>query len=179
MRAGGYFRREPPARNEVPPEDPPDARPVGDDPLVAEAQGDAVLDGRAGQRESDDAVPDADGQHPQGAAAPDAARHHGVAQGGEGDAGGGALLPHGVGGAPHHADTAASLWKAKTMRASGVTYSDLREAGMTHETMGLFPFTLYEWSTLGFSRTDAEAVPAHVLGRLFGMTKPDVLRCLV
>ena len=57
--------------------------------------------------------------------------------------------------------------------------SDLREAGMTHETMGLFPFTLYEWSTLGFSRTDAEAVPAHVLGRLFGMTKPDVLRCLV
>ena len=77
------------------------------------------------------------------------------------------------------ADIAAFRWKAKTMRASGVTYSDLREAGMTHETMGLFPFTLYEWSTLGFSRTDAEAVPAHVLGRLFGMTKPDVLRCLV
>ena len=77
------------------------------------------------------------------------------------------------------ADIAAFRWKAKTMRASGVTYSDLKEGGMTHETMGLFPFTLYEWSTLGFSSTDAEAVPAHVLGRLFGMTKLDVLRCLV
>ena len=40
--------------------------------------------------------------------------------------------------------------------------------------MGLFPFTLYKWSTMGFSGTDAEAVPAHVLGRLLGMTKPDV-----
>ena len=56
------------------------------------------------------------------------------------------------------------------MRASGGTYSDLKEAGMTHETMGLFPFTLQEWGTLRFSRTGAEAVPAHVLERLFGMT---------
>ena len=69
-------------------------------------------------------------------------------------------------------------WKAKTMRESGVTYSDLMEAGMTHETMALFNYTLYEWMLLGFSKTDAEAVPAHILGRLFNMTKPDVLRVL-
>ena len=77
------------------------------------------------------------------------------------------------------ADVAAFKWNAKTMRTSGVTYGDLKEAGMTHETMGLFGYTLYEWSTLGFSRSDAEGVPAHVLGRLFGMAKVDVLRCLV
>ncbi len=77
------------------------------------------------------------------------------------------------------ADVAAFKWSAKTMRTSGVTYGDLKEAGMTHETMGLFGYTLYEWSTLGFSRTDADGVPAHVLGRLFGMAKVDVLRCLV
>lgn len=76
------------------------------------------------------------------------------------------------------ADVAAFNWSAKTMKSSGVTYGDLREAGMTHETMGLFRYTLYDWSTLGFSRTDAEAVPAPVLGRLFRMAKVDVLRCL-
>jgi len=77
------------------------------------------------------------------------------------------------------ADVASFKWGAKTMRGSSVTYSDLREAGMTHETMGLFGYTLYEWSTLGFTRADADGVPAHVLGRLFGMAKVDVLRCLV
>ena len=69
-------------------------------------------------------------------------------------------------------------WDAKTMRTAGVTYSDLKEAGMTHDTMGLFDYTLYDWSTLGFSKTDAESLPAHALGRLFGMTKHDVIRCL-
>jgi hypothetical protein len=69
-------------------------------------------------------------------------------------------------------------WNAKTMRQAGVTYGDLREAGMTHETMGLFGYTLYEWSTLGFSRADADTVPAPVLTRLFCLTKMDVLRCL-
>lgn len=77
------------------------------------------------------------------------------------------------------ADVAAFNWNAKTMRNMGVTYSDLKDAGMTHETMGLFGYTLYEWSTLGFARADAESAPAHVLGRLFKMAKVDVLRCLV
>ena len=69
-------------------------------------------------------------------------------------------------------------WDAKTMRRAGVTYSDLKEAGMTHDTMGLFGYTLYDWSLLGFTRTDADILPAHSLGRMFGMTKGDVLRCL-
>ena len=69
-------------------------------------------------------------------------------------------------------------WDAKTMRQTGMTYSDLREAGMTHEMMGVFKYTLYEWSTLGFSRADAEEVEAATLARLFCLTKHDVLRCL-
>lgn len=69
-------------------------------------------------------------------------------------------------------------WDAKTMRQTGMTYADLREVGMTHEMMGLFKYTLYEWSTLGFSRADAEVIEAPTLARLFCLTKPDVLRCL-
>ena len=69
-------------------------------------------------------------------------------------------------------------WDAKTMRQAGMGYSDLKEVGMTHEMMAVFKYTLYEWSTLGFSRTDAEAVDSPTLARLFCLTKADVLRCL-
>jgi hypothetical protein len=76
-------------------------------------------------------------------------------------------------------DLVALKWSAQAMRRAGVTYKDLCEAGMTHDTMGLFGYTLYDWSTLGFCRQDAEAIPAACLGRLFGMMKTDVMRCLV
>jgi hypothetical protein len=69
-------------------------------------------------------------------------------------------------------------WDAKTMRQTGMTYSDLLEVGMTHEMMAVFKYTLYEWSTLGFCRADAERVDAATLTRLFCLTKQDVLRCL-
>ena len=69
-------------------------------------------------------------------------------------------------------------WDAKTARQAGLTHTDLIDAGMTHEMMAVFKYTLYEWSTLGFSRSDAEAVEAPTLARLFGLTKVDVLRCL-
>lgn len=69
-------------------------------------------------------------------------------------------------------------WNAKTMRQTGVSYGDLKDIGMTHEAMGLFGYTLYEWSTLGFTRADADAIDAPTLTRLFRMTKADVLRCL-
>ena len=76
------------------------------------------------------------------------------------------------------ADIVALKWGAQTMRMAGVTYQDLRESGMTNDTMGLFALTLYDWSTLGFSRSDAEAIPAAHLCRTFGMQKADVIRCL-
>jgi hypothetical protein len=69
-------------------------------------------------------------------------------------------------------------WNAKTMRQVGVCYEDLKEIGMTHEAMAMFGYTLYEWSTLGFTRADADAIDAPTLTRLFRMTKFDVLRCL-
>jgi hypothetical protein len=69
-------------------------------------------------------------------------------------------------------------WDAKTMRQAGMVYGDLKEAGMTHEMMGVFKYTLYEWSTLGFSRADAEVIDAATLARVFCLTKVDVLRCL-
>jgi hypothetical protein len=69
-------------------------------------------------------------------------------------------------------------WDAKTMRQAGVNYRDLMEEGMTHETMGLFGYTLYEWSLLGFTKEEANNVPPPTLARLFCLTKADVLRCL-
>ena len=69
-------------------------------------------------------------------------------------------------------------WDAKTMRATGVAYSDLCDAGMTHETMAFFGYTLYEWSTLGFGRAEAELLSVPDTWRLFHMNKADVLRCL-
>ena len=68
-------------------------------------------------------------------------------------------------------------WDARTMRLAGVTYADLCEAGMTHETMAVFGYTLYEWSTLGFGRTDAESISLPDAWRLFKMRKQDVLKC--
>jgi len=71
-----------------------------------------------------------------------------------------------------------SGWPAETMSKVGVTHSDLLEAGMTPETMAIFKYTLFDWSTLGFSKADAEKIPGPQLARLFKMTKADILRCL-
>ena len=70
-------------------------------------------------------------------------------------------------------------WGAQAMRKAGVTYSDLLEAGMTPASMQLFGYTLYDWSTLGFSETDAMRLTAPELGRLFGLTRGDVSRCFI
>ncbi len=65
------------------------------------------------------------------------------------------------------------------MRAVGVTYSDLVEAGMTPDSMILFGYTLYDWSTLGFSKADVIEFSAPALGRLFGLTRADVSPCFI
>jgi hypothetical protein len=70
-------------------------------------------------------------------------------------------------------------WRAHTLRGTGVTYSDLVDAGMTPDSMILFGYTLYDWSTLGFSESDAAAFPAPTLARLFGLTRADVSRCFI
>ena len=70
-------------------------------------------------------------------------------------------------------------WRAHVLRGLGVTYTDLVEAGMTPESMILFGYTLYDWSTLGFSESDAASFSAPVLGRLFGLTRADVSRCFI
>ena len=69
-------------------------------------------------------------------------------------------------------------WTATALSKSGVTYADLVEAGMTGEIMGLLGYTLYDWGLLGLSISDAEKIPAPVLGRLFNLTPGDVARCL-
>ena len=70
-------------------------------------------------------------------------------------------------------------WKAEQYKQMGVTYSDLVEVGMTADTMALFRFTLYEWSQLGFLKAHAAQMMPHALANQFGMTKDNVLRCLV
>ncbi len=70
-------------------------------------------------------------------------------------------------------------WKAAAMQKAGVTYTDLLEAGMTPASMILFGYTLYDWSTLGFTEPDASGLTAPELGRLFGLTRADVSRCFI
>jgi hypothetical protein len=70
-------------------------------------------------------------------------------------------------------------WCAESMRKAGVTYADLVDAGMTPSSMPLFGYTLYDWSTLGFSEPDAAKLSAPEVGRLFGLTRADVSRCFM
>ena len=69
-------------------------------------------------------------------------------------------------------------WPAEVRVKTGVTYADLLETGLTPETMGMFNFTLLDWSNLGLTKADAEKIPAHSLARLFNLPRADVLRCL-
>jgi len=69
-------------------------------------------------------------------------------------------------------------WPACVLCRAGVTYADLVDAGMTHDSMGLFGFTLREWGSLGFGPADAERLQASALARLFNLTPADVCKCL-
>ena len=70
-------------------------------------------------------------------------------------------------------------WKSEQYKLMNVTYSDLVEVGMTADTMAIFRFTLYEWSLLGFTKAHAVQMMPHALANQFGMTKENVLRCLL
>ena len=76
-------------------------------------------------------------------------------------------------------DMAQLGWSAFGMNKAGVTYTDLVEIGMTPVSMQLFGYTLYDWSMLGFSESDAAKLSAPELGRLFGLTRADVSRCFI
>lgn len=69
-------------------------------------------------------------------------------------------------------------WPASVLAKSGVTYADLVDAGMTHESMGLFGYTLCDWSALGFMAKDAERLSAAACARLFNLPPAEVVKCL-
>lgn len=76
------------------------------------------------------------------------------------------------------ADIVTMHWSYDTLSRMGVDYEELLGLGLTADTMNLFGYTLMMWSTLGFRRSHAEAIPSTTLFRMFGMTKPDVLTSL-
>lgn len=76
------------------------------------------------------------------------------------------------------ADLVGMHWSHDTLSRMGVDYEELLGLGLTPETMNLFGFTLMMWSSLGFRRGHAEAIPANTLLRMFGMPKQDVLTSL-
>ena len=102
-----------------------------------------------------------------------------MVQGGEGDAGGGVRLPHG---APHPGP------QGGPGRHSGVPVvgqddacerGDLeRPEGGRHAARddGFIPVHALRVEHAGVQQHRGRGVPAHVLRRLLGMTKPDVLR---
>ena len=166
-------------------EDSPYFRAGGDAPRLTASAQESVPDRYAGQRQLDHGVPDGDSQNPQGAPAPAPGRVLAdilawIKAGMVKMKNVGSFLT--VGAAHPTKDLTADLadvisfrWSAKgdanSLRNSGMTYSDLMEVGMTHETMSLFQYTLFEWDALGFSKTDAEAVPSHFLGLLLPSLK--------
>ena len=60
----------------------------------------------------------------------------------------------------------------------GVTYSDLKEVGLTPVNMSLFGFSLVGWHRLGMTRADAEWIPASQHLGLFQMQKQAVMAAL-
>lgn len=76
------------------------------------------------------------------------------------------------------ADLVSMHWPQDVLLRTGVNYDDLLGLGLTAETMNLFGFTLMMWSTVGFRRSHADAIPANTLYRMFGMAKQDVLASL-
>ena len=76
------------------------------------------------------------------------------------------------------ADLIALRWSPECLIRMGVSYTDLVEAGLTPANMALFDFTLLGWCQIGLSRNDVQDMPEHVLVRLFGMSKSDVMRAL-
>jgi len=75
-------------------------------------------------------------------------------------------------------DIVQQRWPSEVLARIGVDYDELLGLGLTPETMNLFPYTLMMWSTLGFRRAHADAIPANTIFRLFGMAKQDVLASL-
>jgi hypothetical protein len=69
-------------------------------------------------------------------------------------------------------------WPHDVLTRIGVDYEELLTLGLTPETMNLFGYTLMMWSSIGFRRAHAEAIPVNTLFRMFGMAKQDVLASL-
>ena len=63
---------------------------------------------------------------------------------------------------------------AADLRQYGVSFAQMRDAGLTHDTMLLFHFSLAEWQSLGFSQADACALTDTQARLLFGMSARDV-----
>lgn len=76
------------------------------------------------------------------------------------------------------ADIAKMNWPADVLKKLGVTYEDLCEIGMTHQTMSLFKLSLHGWSSIGFRRAHASEIPTTDLYRLFRMPWQDVIASL-
>ena len=76
------------------------------------------------------------------------------------------------------ADLVGMHWPHDVLPRIGVDYDELLTLGLTPETMNLFGYTLMMWSSIGFRRAHAEAIPVNTLFRMFGMAKQDVLASL-
>jgi hypothetical protein len=75
------------------------------------------------------------------------------------------------------ADVIALGATSRHLKAMGVTYCDLCQAGMKPETMRLMNLTFQGWIDLGLGLDDAQGFTDAQLGRVFGMTRNAVCSC--
>ena len=67
---------------------------------------------------------------------------------------------------------------ADSLRKYGVTFAQMRQAGLSYDMMQLFHFSLLEWQTLGFALVHAQHLSDTQARLLFGMSAADtVLGC--
>lgn len=67
---------------------------------------------------------------------------------------------------------------SKQLKATGLTYGDLRDIGMTPETMRLMSLSLQGWIDLGLTAEDVERDFTDAqLGRVFQMTRNAIKGC--
>lgn len=75
------------------------------------------------------------------------------------------------------ADVIALKASSKDLKTMGVTYKQLVENGMSHETMRLMSLSLQSWIDLGFSLQDMETFTDVHLSRVFNMTRMSLAAC--
>ena len=70
-------------------------------------------------------------------------------------------------------------WSASCLRSMGVSYAELRDAGLGPDNMHMFGFTMIGWQSLGFTHLDLRGMTDAQIARVFCMTRQATEKCFI